>query len=138
MFDKIKNVFSSSELEGLTGDDQEVLLALLIYTKFADGTIKLSEDKKIEDKLEGLEWQSNQSVQSYIGAVTARIRSILGDEDQTMEFLKEMAGKTSSPEVNKIIYENCFELAVIDNDFDEKEMNFIDHIKDVFGVKDED
>ena len=83
MFEKISKLLSVEEIKEFNGDEQQVLVAAMIFTKLADRTITVEETDEINTLLSELEWNSTVSLSSFVNETTAEIREIISDESET-------------------------------------------------------
>ena len=134
MFDKISKLLDSDEIKGFNGDEQEVLIAALIFTKLADGAVMAKETEEIDTLLHELEWNSVVSLSSFVNETTAKIRDIIDDESATDMYLNQLADKVTDSDQAVKICEACINLATIDNDLDMREGVFLEKLEEKFGL----
>ena len=90
MFEQLKKIFSSSDFDEFDADEQEALLAALVFTKLSDNRITISEDDKIVEIMKDVKWKAASSIESFLGQVTAEVREALGDEEKIKKSLNNL------------------------------------------------
>ena len=87
LFNKDK---SSSTGDGLTQEEREAIVDLLILGAYADNRLSLREEKSFESLTGTLNWESSTELSDYMDAAIAKVRSVRNNPSATNGFLKEV------------------------------------------------
>ncbi|MEO0796656.1 MAG: hypothetical protein AAFX93_15920 [Verrucomicrobiota bacterium] len=105
----IQKLFQPGEnsADGLTQDQREALVDLLVYCMYSDRKVSLMEDQLIQRRLEAMDWHSVETIDNYYDRAVTRVRDLLGNE----EVLKGFLGRISDRLANTETREKAFQLS---------------------------
>ena len=110
----------------------EALADILVLAIYADGHVSLLEDENLNEKIESLDWDENQSPSQYLGLATAKARK--ADSLEESKLLLHACAKTlESEELKQYAFDKTMELLQCDG-FNEDEGSFVHQIRLVLGV----
>jgi hypothetical protein len=92
-------------LTGLTDEQKQSLVDLLVLGMYADGNLDLIEDERARQVLESIQFSSDSARQYFIDASFARARRHGSSPDATRKYVADIAQNFSEPATRRQIYD---------------------------------
>lgn len=114
----------SAAADGLTQQQREAIVDLLVFCMYSDRTVSLAEDQLIQRRLEAMDWQAVESIDSYYDRAVTRVRDILSSEAARSSFLERVSTRLANPETREKAFQLSHQLFLSDGveSSDEKEL----------------
>ena len=118
----------SSVKDGWTQDEREALIDLLLFTMYVDNQLSIAEDKMLDEDLGELEWDSSESINSYVDRNIPRIRILRTDETRRTQFFESLRNRFASYDSRQRALNHCQNLARVEGTV-ASEKEFMDKVK---------
>lgn len=128
LFDKDR-----SESDGMTQEQRESLIDLLVLAMYVDNQLSLSEDAVLKAQIDQFAWQGNMSVEAYVNSAIARIRDLRSSEHFVNELLKSVSERLGDYEIRLTAAGICERLLAADGKAD-SEKEFLDKVKNELQI----
>lgn len=135
MFKSIKKLFSGSEFGDFTGEEQEVLVSLLVLVEYADMGVQEDEEKNIDEVVRGLDWKPDTPADEFVDRAVKHAVNICEDEEEIGSFIHSLAEKISDSDSAQAIYNACVRLAMADRDLDPGESTVLSILSAEFDLQ---
>jgi len=101
--------------DGLTQDQREAIVDVLVFGMYSDRTVSLAEDQLIQSRLEAMDWQSLETIHNYYDRAVTRVREILdAGEEARQSFLRRIAERLGDTSVREKTFALCHQLFLSD------------------------
>lgn len=109
MFDSIIKFLKGDKTpkDGLTQQQREAIVDLLIVAMYADKNSVLAENDTVVAQIEKLAWDSGISIELYIDTSTSRVRNAIKDEAGTEKFILEIGSRLETREAAEKAMDIC-------------------------------
>ena len=120
-------------MEGVTQEQREALVDLLVCTQFADQHLALAEQEQLEKEIKKLGWESGTAPGQFLNASVARAKSALEKDDLTTEYLREIAARLENGDARAKALAAAERMVGIDQNASPSEKVFLDMVRKVLS-----
>ncbi|XOF34093.1 MAG: hypothetical protein ACL93V_01985 [Candidatus Electrothrix sp. YB6] len=118
--------------DGLTQQEREALLDLLLYCKYVDNHLSLAEESVIQGEIDQFNWESGIDVKIYMSTATERVRK--ARTNATLEnFLKDVSERLESTYSKETAQKLMVKLFQSDGEIDDAEKTFAEKMSAYLG-----
>lgn len=125
MLSKLRDFFLSLGSKDFEQDHNEAILTLLAWVMYADGKIEPSEQSKLKEFLDAVEWKSETPAKQFLAATAQRVKNVAPNSPEEADLVKELTGKLRGEDIRYKALKVCHELAKADNYFDQAEKHLL-------------
>ncbi|GHC07204.1 hypothetical protein [Cerasicoccus arenae] len=100
--------------DGLTQQQREAIVDLLVFCMYSDRTVSLAEDQLIQRRLESMDWQAVQSIDNYYDLAVTRVRDILVSQEARESFLKRVSERLADVSTREKAFQLSHQLFLSD------------------------
>ncbi|MGE9297154.1 MAG: hypothetical protein ACQKBV_12790 [Puniceicoccales bacterium] len=101
--------------DGLTQEQREAIVDLLVFGMYSDRTVSLAEDQLIQRRLEAMDWQAVETIDNYYDRAVTRVREVLDSGQETRaSFLVRIAERLGDMPTREKAFALCHQLFLSD------------------------
>lgn len=140
MFERLLRLFHRGHNggDGLNQRQREAYLDVLIWAMYKDNSLSIGEEDILHSESNTLDWESAIPLEDYINRSVEKVRRIIADRHASRHMLEEIADGLQTPELKRRAIRNCRRIAESDGDLHRKEAAFINEMRQIFSVMEDD
>lgn len=96
ILEKLFGANTPAQSDGLQQEEREALIDLLLYCKFADNHLSLTEETVLHKEITLFQWESEVDVDVYIASATAKIRTANTAPHREKKLLEQVGQRLGS------------------------------------------
>ena len=123
------------EPDGLTQDQREAMIDLLLLATYSDEFVDANEDRVLGRVTERFNWDRNLSVEEYINASTTQAKEAHTSEESIDAFIRDIGSRLDNKEQRYEALRLCNILLFSDADLQRKEIKFLKRTSAAFGLR---
>lgn len=136
MIDELRGLLNYIGRRADAQRQREAMIDLMIWTMYADKLIALPENEHIDRLADEMEWDSPTPPSQYLQVAIAKIRDVFVDEKKAADEMDSIYQRLGTDEMRKDAYVACRNLAKVDGEVVDEEMDFLNTVKRRFDLGD--
>jgi hypothetical protein len=137
MLQELKKLFSKVETQrsdGLNQEQREAIIELLVLCMYADNQAAVNEDRILQKEVERFTWESEQSVEDFIGAFEGEALAIKDSPESRQGYLQDIGRRLKTEDLRFRALKLCKLLFYSDWQMLDEEKAFVKEIRKAFRL----
>lgn len=134
MLDDLRSLLNYVGRRADAQKQREAMIDMLLWTMYADKLLALPENDRIDQLTEEMEWDSPTPPSQYLKVAIAKIRDVLDDDDKAAVIMNSIYERLGTDEMRRDAYVACRDLAKVDGEVADEEVDFLNTVKQRFDL----
>lgn len=127
MFNYLSDESNKSNIKAQDKETQERLIEALLLVMYADGEIKLSETRELEELLDTVDWDEKLIYRGKYGEIIHRVREAMEDDEALSKLIEGI--RQLEEQKKNFVLDACKKMAQADGMTDPDESSIIDRMR---------